>query len=287
MAFFPRRVLILAFWASFAMSASAQQSMLASSPAPVNDPSGQGNMDAVFGSGGSGVHPQVAPSVTGNVWFLRHYAIGSYSSPLGFGGRVAVSLTHSINLRAGASYFSYTTNRTQDGIPYTVDIYLQSEQAGLDWYPFHNSSFHVSPGALFAVSNHASGSSSIPAGTSFTLNNETYYSGTAGPVQASGYVNFRRVGPTLTLGWGNWIRHEQQRHWLFPFEFGVAFMGDPNTALNFSGIACYDPAQHFCTNIATNPEIQANVEVERKRLQNDADWARFYPIIAGGIVYRF
>jgi hypothetical protein len=56
--------------------------------------------------------------------------------------------------------------------------------------------------------------------------------------------------------------------------------------LNFSGEVCTGGQQN-CQNIATDPSVQANIQVERKRLQNDANWLRFYPIIAGGIVYRF
>jgi hypothetical protein len=106
-------------------------------------------------------------------------------------------------------------------------------------------------------------------------------------VQASGYVRFAHTAPTFTAGWGNWVRGENTRHWVFPFELGFAYVGDPQTALNFTGVACTDPAQHDCQNISDDPSIQANIEVERKKLQDDADWLRFYPIIAGGIVYRF
>jgi len=91
----------------------------------------------------------------------------------------------------------------------------------------------------------------------------------------------------FTLGWGNWIRGERQRHWAFPFALGFAYVGDPTTILNFTGTACTDAAQQYCHNMTTDPSIQANVSAERQKLQNDADWLRFYPVVAGGIVYRF
>jgi len=40
-------------------------------------------------------------------------------------------------------------------------------------------------------------------------------------------------------------------------------------------------------NIATDPSIKANIAIEQQKLQNDANYLRFYPILAGGIVYRF
>lgn len=233
---------------------------------------------------------QAAPPVGSQSWFFRHYGIGIFGSPLGIGGRVAVSLTDSLNLRAGASYFSFGMSRTQDQIPYTANVRLSSEQAQLDWYPFHGK-FHVSPGVLFGNSNRILGDATVPAGKSFTLNGVTYYSGAADPIHASGFVRFARTSPTLTVGWGNWIRHPEQRkgrgHWTFPFEMGVAFSDNPKTDLNFSGIVCTDSGQQFCENIATDQAVQQNVDSERRKLQNDANWARFYPIIAGGVVYRF
>jgi hypothetical protein len=233
---------------------------------------------------------QAAPSVSSRPWFFRHYGIGTFGSPLGIGGRVAVSLTDSLNLRAGASYFNFNLSRTADSIPYTAHVRLESEQAQLDWYPFHGK-FHVSPGVLFGNSNRLYGDALVPAGNSFTLNGVNYYSGGGDPIHASGFLRFARTSPTLTVGWGNWVRHPEQRwgrgHWTFPFEAGVAFSGDPKTALNFSGTVCTDSAQHFCQNIATDAPVQNNVNAERRKLQNDANWARFYPIVAGGVVYRF
>lgn len=233
---------------------------------------------------------QAAPSVTPQPWFFRHYGLGTFGSPLGIGGRVAVSLTDSLNLRAGASYFSFSTSRTASSIPYTANVRLSSGQAQLDWYPFHGK-FHVSPGVLFGNSNRIFGDAKVPAGNSFTLNGVTYYSGATNPIQASGFVRFARTSPTLTVGWGNWIRHPDERwgrgHWTFPFEAGVAFSGNPKTALDYSGVVCTDAHQQFCENIAADQPVQQNVDAERRKLQDDANWARFYPIIAGGVVYRF
>lgn len=291
MTLLPRSVLMLTLSATCVSFAFSQESQLASNPIP----NGMVESSSVTianpePAAASGVRRQPAPEITEDSWFLRHYAIGSYGSPLGVGGRIAVSLASSLNLRAGGSYFSFTMSRTESNIPFTAKVLLQSEQANLDWYPFHGS-FHVSPGVLFGNTNRVYGAAMVPAGNSFTLNGVNYYSGGANPIQASGSVAFRRVSPTVTVGWGNWIRHPEQRggqrHWMFPFEAGVAFTGDPKTALNYSGVVCTDPGQQLCQNIATDGPVQANVAVEQKKLQNDANWARFYPIIAGGVVYRF
>ena len=225
----------------------------------------------------------VAPSRGG---FFQRYGIGTYASPLGFGGRIATSLTPSMNLRVGGSFFSFTTNRSVSDIPFEADVRFQSEEAQVDWYPFHGS-FHLSPGVMFGSSNRIYGSALIPAGNSFTLNDVTYYSGTADPVHASGGVWFSHTAPMFTLGWGNWVRQESRRHWVFPLEMGAVFWGNPDTALDFSGTVCTDSGLTFCRDIANDPSVQANVEAERDKLKKDANWLRIYPVIAGGIVYRF
>jgi hypothetical protein len=218
--------------------------------------------------------------------FFQRYGIGSYESPLGFGGRIATSLTSSMNLRVGASFFSFTTSRSISGIPFDANVRFQSEEAQVDWYPFHGS-FYLSPGVMFGSSNRVYGSALIPAGNSFTLNGENYYSGAADPVHASGGVRFPHTAPMFTLGWGNWVRQESRGHWVFPFEMGAVFWGEPDTALNFSGTVCTDSGLTFCRDISNDPSVQANVKAERDKLQKDANWLKIYPVIAGGVVYRF
>jgi hypothetical protein len=279
----PRRyVFILILAACFAASALAQSSSERASIAA--DTSASFRMDAAP-AGFTGVRRPIslAPRPAG---FFQRYGIGTYESPLGFGGRIATSLTPSMNLRVGASFFSFTTSRSVSGIPFDANIRFQSEEAQVDWYPFHGS-FHLSPGVMFGNSSRVYGSALIPAGNSFTLNDVNYYSAEANPVHASGGVRFRHTAPMFTLGWGNWVRQESRGHWLFPFEMGAVFWGDPKTALDFSGTVCTDPGQNFCQNIANDPSVQANVKAERDKLQKDANWLRIYPVIAGGVVYRF
>ena len=229
---------------------------------------------------------QAVPLVPGRGGFFQRYGIGTYASPLGFGGRIATSLTPRMNLRVGGSFFSFTTNRSVSGIPFEANVRFQSEEAQVDWYPFHGS-FHLSPGVMFGSSNRIYGSALIPAGNSFTLNSVTYYSGGANPVHASGGAWFSHTAPMLTVGWGNWVRQESRGHWMFPFEAGAVFGSDPNTALDFSGSVCTDSALTFCRDVSNDPSVQANIKAERDKLQKDANWLRIYPVIAGGVVYRF
>jgi hypothetical protein len=284
----PRCVLTLPYVFLCAASTFAQQPAAADNPQIVmrNDSLSLNLPEAPLASGG-GYKPPVAPAATGGNWLFRRFSIGTYSSTLGFGGRMATSITHGINLRAGVTYLNFSVDRSAYGIPYNANLILQSEQAAVDLYPFRHSTFHVSPGWFFASSNRAFGSAYVPSGIALTLNGMNYYSSATNPIHASGYIGFSRSAPMVTMGWGNWIRHMTEGgHWAFPFEFGMAFEHDPKTGLDFTGDACASNGRN-CINVISDPGFQANLDVERKRLQNDADWARFYPIFGGGIVYRF
>lgn len=287
MAHLPCRVLVLALAALCFTVVFAQQPGAANAPMRLTayESTSSFDIDAAPVSAAA-IRPQYNPSPMEGPWLFSQYGIGTYTSPLGFGGRVAASLTRSLNLRAGASYFSFGITRSVSNIPFSANVKLQSEQASVDWYPFH-SSFHLSPGVMFGSSNRAYGNASITAGNSFTLNNVTYYSAASSPVKATGAVMFAHTAPMFTVGWGNWVRGESQRHFAFPFEMGFAYEGSPMTALNFTGVACTDAGQSNCENISADPSILANIAVEQKKLQDDADWLRFYPIVAGGVVYRF
>lgn len=277
MACLPRCVLILSLSALTAAPVMGQQFRSAAPAAVINSSASSFR-----------VQPSVSRPAWGGSGLFQHFGLGTYESPLGFGGRVATSLTQQLVLRGGASYFSFSTSQKASGIPYTANVVLQSEEVQADWYPWMRHRFHISPGVQFGNSSRVFGNASIPAGNSFTLNHTTYYSGAAGPVQASGSVRFRRASPMLTVGWGSWVRRgEQQGHWAFPFELGTVFNATPATVLNFSGVVCTDPGQSVCEDIANDPSVQANIQAERAKMHKDAQWARFYPIIAGGIVYRF
>lgn len=230
---------------------------------------------------------QGAPATAAEGPDFQHIGLGTYESPLGFGGKIAMPLAQPLVLRAGASYFSFSSHQTASGIPFTANVVLQSEQAQVDWYPFFHRSFHISPGVQFGNSSRIYGDALIAAGKSFTLNGTTYYSGAAGPVQAEGSARFRRTSPMLTAGWGNWVRREGQGHWAFPFEFGAIYNAAPATVLNFTGVVCADPGELYCQNIANDASVQANIQAERVKMRKDANYLRFYPILAGGIVYRF
>lgn len=231
---------------------------------------------------------QVAPAAIGGGFRpFSKIAAGVTVSPLGIGVGAATPLTRSINLRAGWNVFSYSLTGTTDGANYSGKLNLHSFQASADWFPWWRKSFHISPGLLFNNQNRVRATGGISGGQSFTLNDVNYYSDPADPVSGAGSVTFRTAAPMLTVGWGNWVPRRERKHFSFPFEIGFAYTGDPSIKLNLAGSVCEDPRGINCSTIATDPSVQANIAGQIRKLQNDLDLIRFYPIISGGVVYKF
>jgi len=205
----------------------------------------------------------------------------------GLGAEAAVPVSRHFNVRGGANFFSYNDTLTSSGITYNADLRFRSAEASLDWFP-RAGGFHVSPGALLYDGNQVTGGANVPAGQTFTLNDQTYTSSATDPVSGSGSLTFpNRVAPKLTVGWGNLVPRGE-RHFSFPFEVGFAYVGDPKFVLNLQGTACYTyQGTPYCDNVATDSNIQSNLTAEIKKINNDAADARFFPILSQGFAVRF
>jgi len=235
---------------------------------------------------GSGVTRQrPAYTVTGS-WLFHEFGAGAFVSPLGVGVGAATSITRSVNLRVAGNFFGYTAHGTDSGVTYKGDLSFRSIQASFDWFPWHKN-FHLSPGVLFYNQNRITANGGVPAGDSFTVNGATYYSGAAQPVTLYGQVTFRRTSPMFTVGWGNWLPRRTGKHLNFPLEIGFAYTGDAPLVLNFTGVVCDTPQDVNCRQIDSDPTVQQNIDAQRKKYQNDLDYLRFYPIISGGVAYKF
>ena len=231
--------------------------------------------------GGAG---QLGQTVTAYSSPFTGFAIGVKVGTLGPGVEVATPLSRTLNLRAGANYFSYADTFTSDGINYNATLRLLSGEASLDWFPWAKG-FHISGGAVVYNGNQLTGTSDVPGGHTFTLNSVTYDSDPADPVTGTGSLLFNKAAPKVTIGWGNMLPRSG-RHISVPFELGFAYVGDPKVALDLTGSVC-DSTGANCRTITSDPTVQANVTAQQQKLQNDANPARFYPILSLGLAWAF
>lgn len=213
-------------------------------------------------------------------------ALGVNVGLLGVGVETATPLARRFNLSGGANFFSYADSLTNDGIPYSANLRFRSVGASLDWFPFAGG-FHISPGALLYNGNQITANANVPAGKTFTLNNQTYTSSATDPVTGNGGITFNKAAPKVSVGFGNMIPRSG-RHFSVPVELGFAYVGDPKVNLTLAGTACYNnQGQNYCDNVATDSMIQSNLAAQRQKIANDISPVRFYPIFSLGMAYSF
>lgn len=216
-------------------------------------------------------------------------AIGGGFSPLGINVSVATNVNRYINLRGVGSVFKYTVNNiSTNGFNVDAKLNLASAGASVDFYPFPNRGFRLSPGVLYYNENGADATFNVAGGTSFTLNDYNYYASSTNPVRGVGTFGLHSQKPafTATTGWGNMIPR-RGGHWSFPVEIGAAFIGSPavNVALT-SGQVCDAQGQN-CVNVATDPTVQANLQAQVAKYKKDMDPLKTYPIVSFGVAYSF
>jgi len=216
-------------------------------------------------------------------------AIGGGFSPLGINLLLATNLGQHMNLRATGNVLNYTaSNISTNGFNVDAKLNLASAGVSLDLYPFPKHGFHVSPGVLFDNTNAADATFSVPGGTSFTLDNYTFYTSTTNPVRGTGTFGLHSHNPafTATGGWGNVIPHKGV-HWSYPVEVGVAFIGAPtvNIALN-QGQVCYVSGQD-CVDVATDQDVQTALKAQVAKYRSNLDPLKTYPIVSFGVAFAF
>jgi hypothetical protein len=270
--------------ASFAATDRPNQPTTSAEPvysSSTNLPEAPGRESVRFAAGQSG-------SVVRNEVSSKPFsalAVAVKVGTLGIGFDIATPLAKKFNLRAGASFFSYSPNITEDGINVNGTLTFRSGTANLDWFPFGNA-FRVSPGVTFYNGNSLKAVATVPGGQTFDLNDTTYTSSKADPVTGTFNVLFgNKAAPSLTIGTGNMLPRKAGKHWSVPFEFGAEFTSSPTLTLALAGSACDQFGN--CSKIATNPTTQANVLAEQKKLQDDISPLQAFPIISIGLGYKF
>jgi hypothetical protein len=217
-------------------------------------------------------------------------AFGAGISAMGINMQAAVNANRCMNLRAVGNFFNYTVNNISvSGLQMSGKLNMASAGASIDFYPFPNHGFRLSPGALFYNQNALSATVMAPGGTSFTLDGFTYYSSEANPVTGSGNLGLNTQKPafTMTSGWGNMISR-RGGHLSFPIEIGAAFIGSPSVKMALtSGQVCANPqGTEACYNVVGNAQINSNLQAQVAKYQNDLNPLRIYPIFSCGVAYN-
>jgi hypothetical protein len=212
------------------------------------------------------------------------FAVGVKASPLGIGGEFGVSMTRLLDFRAGVNAFNFSHTFKNNGIDYNGTLQLRSADAMLDIKPLGDW-FHISPGVLFYNGNQITANTSVPGGQVFDLGNVSFKSSTTTPIGGTGKMTVAKAAPMVLFGFGTLVPHKH--HFTFYNDFGVVFQGSPKTTLNLTGSACDAVTGLGCVNAATDPTVQAQVQAEQTKINNDTSIVKFYPVFALGFGFRW
>ncbi len=271
---------------------------LAAGSMAAQTPSLSSSLAANDTEGGSYRPTPAVPSGRASDAPFSRVALGGGFTTLGPGVQITTNLADHLNLRLSGNGFHYGTNFSTNGFDANAKLNMISAGAAADFYPFHKG-FRISPGILVLNNNKVTATSVAAGGTSFTLNDTTYYSASANaatgatPLHADGSLGLNTNKPafTLTTGWGNTIPRNGG-HWSFPAEVGVAFIGSPAVHVTLSGWACQDQAQTQCSDVtsttdATAQDVQSNLAAQIAKWKSDLDALKTYPVLSFGVAYSF
>jgi hypothetical protein len=188
----------------------------------------------------------------------------------GLGLHVSIPVQPNLNARFGLNALNYSYSGSTDNVDYDFKLKLRTVEALLDWFPTDNQ-FRISGGVVYNGNKVDANGKSNSAG-SYTLNGHTYTAADAGSV--NGRIDFRKLAPYLGIGWGNAVA--KNKGWGFSTDLGVMFQGSPNVSLINSGCA---PA--VCAQLA------ADVSAESRKLADDVNSFKAYPVIRVGVSYKF
>jgi hypothetical protein len=234
----------------------------------------------------STITTQAAPVVNhpqGSTRPFSSLGIGVKVGTSGIGFDVATPLVPGrLNLRGGASFFSYSTTITTDNINVDGSLKFRNSEAVIDYFPFKGW-FRLSGGMTVYNNTGLTATLAVPGGQSFSLGNDDYYSYAGDPIHGNGVFNFGgKTAGRVSIGTGNML--PRKGHFSFESEIGVQFFSSPTVIYNIAGTGCQGYNGVTYTNCG--PVAQSDVLAEQNKLQNDLTDLKYFPTVSFGLSYR-
>ncbi|GJD18754.1 hypothetical protein RIVM261_037100 [Rivularia sp. IAM M-261] len=203
------------------------------------------------------------------------WAITPEIGTLGVGASVTKSLTPNLNARVGVNAASISVGgyqKRRNEVTYDANLDLLNVSTLVDYHPFQNSGFRVSGGLVFN-DNKVEGRGRIRDKVEFEYNNNRYTTKDISSVK--GKVSFpNNIAPYLGIGWGNAVKPGNR--WGFSANLGVIFAGAPQVSLDADIV-----------NESLREQINRDLRVEERELEDDIKGFKFYPVVSVGVSYQF
>lgn len=184
------------------------------------------------------------------------------------GGQITFSNTMSneFALRLQLNTFKYSYEFRESGVTYEGDLKLASAGVLGDWHPWQND-FRFTFGAYYN-GNQLDADAKAENGM-IRINGVSYDVSTIGGLEAD--LEPEDFSPYLGLGFGGSIGSSR---FLYSFDLGVLYQGKPKIDLE-------------TTKTVNNATLAANLEVQRKKLEDELNGFRWYPVVGLAVHYLF
>lgn len=192
--------------------------------------------------------------------------LGVSGGTIGISPEVGYRFGERTGLRLNGGFFDYDRNEEIDDIDYDGTLKLNSVGLLADLYPF-GGSFRISAGVR--SSSNRIDLSATPT-TNVEIGDQDYSPDEIGTLNGS--VKFKKLNPTLTMGWGGSFKSG----FTVGFEAGVMFQGSPKLSLEASG-----------GSLANDPVFLQELENERAQAEEDAEDFKLWPVVQLHFLYRF
>lgn len=206
-------------------------------------------------------HSAGAAAAEGGNW-----SVGVSGGTIGISPEVGYRFNRAVGVRANGGFFDYDRTEEIDDIEYDGTLKLKSFGAMADLYPF-GGSFRISAG--LRSSKNRIDLSAVPT-ANVEIGDDVFTPAEVG--QLDGSVTFKKMNPTLTVGWGGKLK----RGFSVGFEAGVMMQGSPKMSLAASG-----------GTLSNDPTFLQELQDERARAEDDAEDFKLWPVLQLHLKYRF
>jgi hypothetical protein len=190
----------------------------------------------------------------------------------GAGLHLSLPVASSLNARIGFGLFSYSKNLSTSSANYDATLKLENFDLLADYFPFANSGFRVTGGAVLNY-NKVDATARANSGNVYTFNGNSYTSSQAGTI--NGRVDYRKVAPYIGLGWGNALSKDS--NWGVTADVGLMYQGSPSASLSSSGCTA---SASVCSS------LNSDLQQESAKLASKIDY-RYWPVVRVGVYYKF
>jgi hypothetical protein len=196
----------------------------------------------------------------------RGWAMDVKVGTLGIGADLSRSIVPRVlNLRAGVSFFPYSTNFTDDGIDYRAKFKLGAVPVAVDIFPFKNW-FRLGGGVVFNLTE-VDGTGQTSTGF-FKIGDNQYSAASIGQLKA--ILKANRTVPYFGIGFNNPIK--RSGHWGFFLDLGALYHGTPSVRI---------------TTTQTIPQLQADIAKQVQDVNDDIRDYKYFPVFQLGFSYKF